>query len=92
MNQQPAPVPDRQPLDEHAAASIRAYAAAQRAKTDVLASVLEDIAANGYPASESGVWWKEARDAHPERLVGERPRATLSSRRAGPRPSWWSPR
>ncbi|MET8820460.1 hypothetical protein EF914_25090 [Streptomyces sp. WAC05458] len=70
----PAPVPDRQPLDEHAAASVRAYAADQRAKVDVLASVLEDIAANGYPAAESGVLWEEARDAHLERLAGEQPR------------------
>ncbi|MGA4837321.1 hypothetical protein [Streptomyces sp. G45] len=40
MSQQPAPASARQPLDEHAAASARAYAAAERAKTDVLASVL----------------------------------------------------
>ncbi|MFD5159725.1 hypothetical protein ACFWMJ_16875 [Streptomyces hawaiiensis] len=70
----PAPVPDRQPLDEHAAASARAYAADQRAKVDVLASVLEDIAANGYPAAETGVLWEDARDAHLERLAGEQPR------------------
>lgn len=74
MSQQPAPVPDRQPLDEHAAASVGAYAADQRAKVDVLASVLEDIAANGYPAAESGVLWAEARDAYLERLAGEQPR------------------
>jgi hypothetical protein len=71
MSQQPAPVPERQPLDENAAASIRAYAADQRAKVDVLASVLEDIAANGYPSPETGMLWEEARDAHLERLAGE---------------------
>ncbi|WP_240509332.1 hypothetical protein [Streptomyces agglomeratus] len=48
MSEQPAFAPDRQPLDEHAAASVRAYAADQRARVDVLASVLEDIAARGY--------------------------------------------
>ncbi|MFE9905754.1 hypothetical protein [Streptomyces achromogenes] len=65
----PAPVPDRQPLDETAAASISAYAAEQRAKVDVLASVLEDIAEHGYPAAESGVLREEARGAHLERLA-----------------------
>ncbi|GAA1554329.1 hypothetical protein [Streptomyces globosus] len=74
MSQQPAPAPARQPLDEHAAASARAYAAAERAKTDVLASVLEDIAANGYPAPESGVPWETVRDAHLARLADEQPR------------------
>ncbi|WP_306324800.1 hypothetical protein [Streptomyces venezuelae] len=74
MSQQPAPAPARQPLDEHAAASARAYAAAERAKTDVLASVLEDIAANGYPAPESGVPWETARDAHLARLADEQSR------------------
>ncbi len=73
MSQQPAsaPVPDRQPVDESAAASVRAYAADQRARVDVLASVLEDIAENGYPAAESGVLWEETRDAHLERLADE---------------------
>ncbi|MFE5885538.1 hypothetical protein [Streptomyces hydrogenans] len=74
MSQQPAPVPARQPLDEHAADSVRAYAAAERAKTDVLASVLEDIAANGYPSPESGMPWETARDAHLARLADEQPR------------------
>ncbi|MEU3188684.1 hypothetical protein ACFZAT_32425 [Streptomyces sp. NPDC008163] len=74
MSQQPAPAPARQPLDEHAAESVLAYAAAERAKTDVLASVLEDIAANGYPAPESGVPWETARDAHLARLADEQPR------------------
>ncbi|TXS35237.1 hypothetical protein [Streptomyces sp. t39] len=74
MSEQPALVPDRQPLDEQAAASARAYAADQRAKVDVLASVLEDIAAHGYPSPETGVLWEEARDAHLERLAGEEPR------------------
>ncbi|MER5747086.1 hypothetical protein ABT097_27930 [Streptomyces sp. NPDC002225] len=76
MSQQPAtaPAPDRQPLDETAATSVRAYAAEQRARVDVLASVLEDIAANGYPAAESGVLWAEARDAHLARLADEQPR------------------
>ncbi|MFG2994737.1 hypothetical protein ACGFZK_36490 [Streptomyces sp. NPDC048257] len=65
MSQRPAtaPVPERQPLDERAAASVLAYAAEQRAKVDVLASVLEDIAANGYPAPETGMLWETARDA-----------------------------
>ncbi|WP_405827222.1 MULTISPECIES: hypothetical protein [unclassified Streptomyces] len=76
MSQQPAtaPVPERLPLDEHAAASVLAYAAEQRAKVDVLASVLEDIAANGYPAPETGVLWETARDAHLARLVDGQPR------------------
>ncbi|MFG3552605.1 hypothetical protein [Streptomyces sp. NPDC047725] len=74
MSQQPAPAPARQPLDEHAAASVRAYAAEQRAKVDVLASVLEDIAAHGYPSPDTGVLWEEARDAHLERLADEQPR------------------
>ncbi|MFB7829343.1 hypothetical protein [Streptomyces hydrogenans] len=74
MSQQPAPAPARQPLDEHAAASARAYAAAERAKTDILASVLEDIAANGYPSPESGMPWETARDAHLARLADEQPR------------------
>ncbi|WP_331746062.1 hypothetical protein [Streptomyces sp. NBC_00872] len=74
MSQQPAPAPARQPLDEHAAESARAYASDLRARVDVLASMLEDIAANGYPAPESGVLWEDARDAHLERLPGEQPR------------------
>ncbi|MCY0944758.1 hypothetical protein [Streptomyces antarcticus] len=76
MSQQPAsaPVPERLPLDEHAAASALAYAADQRAKVDVLASVLEDIAANGYPAPDTGVLWETARDAHLARLADEQPR------------------
>ncbi|MFE9783250.1 hypothetical protein ACFYPA_34520 [Streptomyces sp. NPDC005775] len=74
MSQQPAPAPARQPLDEHAAEAARAYAAAERAKTDVLATVLEEIAANGYPAPESGVPWETARDAHLARLADEQPR------------------
>ncbi|MEV8530037.1 hypothetical protein AB0451_39190 [Streptomyces sp. NPDC052000] len=74
MSEQPALVPDRQPLDEHAAASARAYAADQRARVDVLASVLEDIAANGYPSPESGVPWEAARDAHLARLADEQSR------------------
>ncbi|UUU44295.1 hypothetical protein [Streptomyces sp. NBC_00162] len=76
MSQQPAtaPVPERQPLDEHAAASVLAYAADQRAKVDVLASVLEDIAAHGYPTPESGVLWETARDAHLARLADGQPR------------------
>lgn len=76
MSQQPAtaPVPERQPLDDHAAASARAYAADQRAKVDVLASVLEDIAAHGYPTPETGVLWETARDAHLARLADEQPR------------------
>jgi hypothetical protein len=76
MSEQPAPTPapERQPIDENAAASVRAYAADQRARVDVLASVLEDIAEHGYPTAESGVLWEGARDAHLERLAGEQPR------------------
>ncbi|MEV6732815.1 MULTISPECIES: hypothetical protein [unclassified Streptomyces] len=70
----PAPVPERQPLDEHAAASVLAYAADQRAKVDVLASALEDIAANGYPSPETGVLWETARDAHLARFADEQSR------------------
>jgi hypothetical protein len=77
---------------EHAAASVRAYAADKRAQVDVLTSVLEDIAANGYPFPETGVLWEEVRDAHLERLAGEQPLCRLSTHRAGPRSSWWSPR
>lgn len=74
ISQEPAAAPDCQPLDETAAASIRQYAAAQRARVDVLASVLEDIATNGYPSPESDVLWEDARDAHLARLAGEEPR------------------
>ncbi|MEV8351057.1 hypothetical protein ACFVTT_25480 [Streptomyces niveus] len=70
MSQRPAPSPDRQPLEEHAAESVLAYAAAERTKTDALASVLENIAANGYPSPESRMPWETARDAH---LAGEQP-------------------
>ncbi len=59
---------------EHAAASVRAYAADQRVKVDVLASVLEDIAANGYPSPETGVPWETARDARLARLTDEQAR------------------
>lgn len=58
MSQEPAAAPDRQPLDETAAESVRKYAADQRAKVDVLASVLEDIAEHGYPSPEAGVPWE----------------------------------
>ncbi|PVC80389.1 hypothetical protein DBP19_36680 [Streptomyces sp. CS090A] len=74
MSQQPAPAPERQPLDEHAAAALRSYAAGERAKVDVLASVMEDIATNGYPSPETGVPWEVARDAHLARLADEQPR------------------
>ncbi|MCX4960272.1 hypothetical protein [Streptomyces virginiae] len=75
MSQQPAtaPVPERLPLDEHAAASVLAYAAEQRAKVDVLASVLGAIAAHGYPAPETGVLWETARDAHLARFAEGQP-------------------
>ncbi|MGA5363906.1 hypothetical protein [Streptomyces purpurascens] len=74
MSQEPAAAPDRQPLDESAAESVRKYAADQRAKVDVLASVLEDIAENGYPSPEAGVPWEVARDAHLARLADGEPR------------------
>ncbi|WP_328786013.1 hypothetical protein OHT68_48615 (plasmid) [Streptomyces canus] len=74
MSQEPAAVPDRQPIDEAAAESVRKYAADQRAKVDVLASVLEDIAEHGYPSPESGVPWEVARDAHLARLADGEPR------------------
>ncbi|MCQ9132841.1 hypothetical protein [Streptomyces hilarionis] len=74
MSQEPAAVPDRQPIDEAAAESVRKYAADQRAKVDVLASVLEDIAEHGYPSPEAGVPWEVARDAHLARLADGEPR------------------
>ncbi|MER6470941.1 hypothetical protein [Streptomyces collinus] len=74
MSEQPATAPDRQPLDAHAAAALCAYASDQRAKVDALASVLEDIAAHGYPSPETGVLWEDARDGHLQRLAGEEPR------------------
>ncbi|MFE9172888.1 hypothetical protein ACFYNZ_26040 [Streptomyces kebangsaanensis] len=74
MSQEPAPAPERQPLDETAAEAVRKYAADERAKTAMLISVLEDIATHGYPAPESGVLWEEARDAHLAHLAGEQPR------------------
>ncbi|MFF8939198.1 hypothetical protein ACF08O_31675 [Streptomyces paradoxus] len=74
MSQEPAAAPDRQPLDENAAASVRQYAADQRAKVDVLASVLEDIAEHGYPSPEAGVPWEVARDSHLARLADGEPR------------------
>ncbi|MFI6063238.1 hypothetical protein [Streptomyces sp. NPDC051286] len=39
-----------------------------------LASVLEDIATNGYPAPEAGVLWEAARDAHLATLADKRVR------------------
>lgn len=54
----------REPLTEQAADAVRAYADRERSKADTLAAVLEDIAANGYPAPESGVLWETARDEH----------------------------
>ncbi|MFC9682865.1 hypothetical protein [Streptomyces sp. NPDC056948] len=45
-----------------------------RARIDVLASALGDIAANGYPSPESGVLWEVARGGHLARLAGEEPR------------------
>ncbi|MEU3743247.1 hypothetical protein AB0E78_40090 [Streptomyces sp. NPDC032198] len=74
MSQEPATAPDRQPLDASAAESVRRYAADQRARVDVLASVLEDIAEHGYPSPESGVPWETARDAHLARLADGEPR------------------
>ncbi|MFF4787925.1 hypothetical protein ACFY3E_42245 [Streptomyces griseorubiginosus] len=71
---QSAAAPDRQPIDEAAAESVRKYAADQRAKVDVLASVLEDIAEHGYPSPEAGVPWEVARDAHLARLADGQPR------------------
>lgn len=72
MSEQPAP--ERQPLGATAADAVRAYAANERAKTDLLASVLEDIAANGYPSPDGGVPWETARDGHLAKLAGERAR------------------
>ncbi|MFF3460502.1 hypothetical protein ACFYXH_40740 [Streptomyces sp. NPDC002730] len=72
MSEQPAP--ERQPLDPTAADAVRAYAASERAKTDTLASVLEDIAANGYPSPDSGVPWETARDNHLAGLADEQAR------------------
>ncbi|MFD8949789.1 hypothetical protein ACFV0B_13135 [Streptomyces xanthophaeus] len=76
MSQRPATasVPDRQPLDEHAAASVLAYVAGQPPKADVLASVPEDIAVHGYPSPEAGMLRETARYAHLARLADEHPR------------------
>ncbi|MFE6134167.1 hypothetical protein ACFQ6Q_38840 [Streptomyces sp. NPDC056437] len=75
MSEQPASESAaQQQLDPAAADAVRAYAAAERAKTDTLASVLEDIAANGYPSPETGVPWETARDAHLADLAGEQTR------------------
>ncbi|MCE0447077.1 hypothetical protein LT493_29650 [Streptomyces tricolor] len=52
----------------------RAYAADQRAKVDVLASVLEDIAANGYPAAGLVCCGRKPATPTLERLAGEQPR------------------
>jgi hypothetical protein len=73
MSEQPAPAA-RQPLEPPAADAVRSYAAAERAKTDTLASVLEDIATNGYPAPETGVLWETARDAHLATLADKQAR------------------
>nr|WSX48096.1 hypothetical protein OG409_03505 [Streptomyces sp. NBC_00974] len=69
MSEQPAA--GRRPLDATAADAVRAYAANERAKTDLLASVLEDIAAHGYPSTENGIPWETARDSHLAELAGE---------------------
>ncbi|WP_030302086.1 hypothetical protein [Streptomyces katrae] len=76
MSEQPAtaPVLERLPLDERAAASVVAFAAEQRGKVDVLASVVEGIAAYGYPSPETGELWATARDAHLDRFIDEQPR------------------
>ncbi|MET9466118.1 hypothetical protein ABZY44_15235 [Streptomyces sp. NPDC006544] len=74
MSEQPAA--ERRPLDATAADAVRAYAAGERARTDRLASVLEDIAAHGYPPAESGVPWETARDNHLAELAGEQNRVT----------------
>ncbi|WCD90879.1 hypothetical protein KPP03845_107308 [Streptomyces xanthophaeus] len=76
MSQRPAAasVPDRQPLDEHAASSVLAYVEGQPAKVDVLASVPEDTAVHGYPSPEAGMLRETARDAHLARLADGQPR------------------
>lgn len=75
MSEQPATADHaRQQLEPAAADAVRAYAAAERAKTDALASMLEDIAEHGYPSPESGVPWETARDTHLARLADEQPR------------------
>ncbi|MFF1495317.1 hypothetical protein [Streptomyces sp. NPDC058304] len=76
MSQQPAiaPAPERQPLDGRGAAAVLACAADQRAKVDVSASVLEDIAANGYPSPETLRLWETAREGHLDRLADEQSR------------------
>ncbi|WP_159394938.1 hypothetical protein [Streptomyces sp. 2323.1] len=47
--------------------------ARERAKTDALASVLEDIATSGYPDLQTGVLWEAARDEHLAGLADEQP-------------------
>jgi hypothetical protein len=62
------PAPGRDPLSPEAAAAVRSYAGRERARTDELAAVLEDIAANGLPRPEDCTPWEELRDAHYRRL------------------------
>ncbi|MEV6533643.1 hypothetical protein AB0M86_29295 [Streptomyces sp. NPDC051639] len=63
----------RQPLEPAAADAVRAYAARTRADADQLASVLEDIAANGLPAVDDCTPWEELRETHLARLTTQRP-------------------
>ena len=73
MSEQPAPeTAARQPLEPAAADAVRAYAARTRERADRLASVLEDIAANGLPAPEECTPWEELREAHLARLAARR--------------------
>lgn len=66
--QSPAPAPGRDPLSPQAAAGLRSYAGRERARTDQLAAVLEDLALNGLPRVEDCTPWEELRDAHYRRL------------------------
>lgn len=60
--------PGRDPLSPQAAAGLRSYAGRERARTDQLAAVLEDLAVNGLPRVEDCTPWEELRDAHYRRL------------------------
>ncbi|MGW7004852.1 hypothetical protein ACWGCW_19040 [Streptomyces sp. NPDC054933] len=51
-----------QPLDDQAAANVRAWADRERDDAPELAAVLEDIATNGLPEPEECSPWEQIRD------------------------------
>lgn len=60
----------REPVDPDQAQALLEWAAAERAKGDQLAAVLEDIAANGLPALEDCTPWEEVRERALARIRG----------------------